>query len=120
MDFHTAPKPVGRDLARVDGGGEPGYDHCFTRGGDASRPARVEEIARLEDPVSGRRMTVSTDQPAIQLYTGNFLSKSAADAPHIQVGARGNCLRYVYVDFILQLRPPHAARSTVSRDPDAS
>lgn len=47
MDF-TAAKPVGRDLARVDGGGEPGYDHCFCRGGDASRPGRVAEIARLE------------------------------------------------------------------------
>lgn len=32
-------------------------------------------------------MTVSTDQPAVQLYTGNFLSKAPGDAPHSQVGA---------------------------------
>ena len=30
-------------------------------------------------------MIVSTDQPAVQLYTGNFLSKAAGDAPHSHV-----------------------------------
>ena len=47
MDF-TIAKAVGRDIASVDGGGEPGYDHCFCRGGDAGRPTAVTEIARLE------------------------------------------------------------------------
>lgn len=41
-------------------------------------------IAVLSDPASGRTMTVSTDQPGVQAYTGNWLSKSPADAPHTQ------------------------------------
>lgn len=28
---------------------------------------------RLRDPISGRTMHVSTTQPGVQLYTGNFL-----------------------------------------------
>jgi galactose mutarotase-like enzyme len=39
-------------------------------------------IAVLEDPASGRRMTVATDAPGVQLYTGNFLG--AGPAPHDQ------------------------------------
>lgn len=39
-----------------------GYDHSF-----------LADQAVLYDPVSGRKLTVSTTLPAIQVYTGNFL-----------------------------------------------
>jgi aldose 1-epimerase len=68
LDF-TQAKPIGRDLRRVPGGTN-GYDHNFVidGGGRGLVPA-----ARAEDPASGRVMEVLTDQPGVQLYTGNGL-----------------------------------------------
>ena len=44
----------------------------------------VRKVAELSDPVSGRKLIVSTDAPGIQIYTGNWLkgspkSKSGAE-----------------------------------------
>lgn len=47
-----------------------GYDHNFVLDGPRGR---VRLAARLYAPRSGRVMTVYTDQPGLQLYTGNFL-----------------------------------------------
>ena len=65
FDF-TSPHTIGERIASVEGG----YDHNFvlkSGGGTLALAARVEE------PESGRAMEIWTDQPAIQLYTGNFL-----------------------------------------------
>ncbi|MDR3313031.1 MAG: galactose mutarotase [Oscillospiraceae bacterium] len=69
FDFRSA-KPIGRDLEDAD----PqlvqckGYDHnyCLAAGGEKLAAVAV-------DPASGRRMQLYTDQPGVQLYTGNFL-----------------------------------------------
>jgi len=45
-----------------------GYDHNFVLRGSGMRVA-----AKAWDPRSGRKLTVTTDQPGIQLYQGNFL-----------------------------------------------
>ncbi|MBC7842920.1 MAG: galactose mutarotase [Gemmatimonadaceae bacterium] len=47
-----------------------GYDHNFVlnRQGDG-----LGSAATVYDPASGRRMTVSTTEPGLQFYTGNFL-----------------------------------------------
>lgn len=45
-----------------------GYDHNFIVNGSGMRLA-----ARVTEPASGRVLEVLTDEPAIQLYTGNFL-----------------------------------------------
>lgn len=68
MDFTTA-KPVGRDLKLLTNHPQ-GYDHNFVidRPGDLSSP-----IAEVDDAASGRVLTVYTDQPGVQFYTGNFL-----------------------------------------------
>jgi len=58
----------GRDPQIVMG---RGYDHNFVL--DAGKTAQPKLAARLEDPVSGRVLEVLTDQPGIQIYTGNFL-----------------------------------------------
>jgi aldose 1-epimerase len=71
FDF-TRAKSVGRDLTRA-GGSLMGYDHNFVVDGN---PAQLRPVARLEDRKSGRVMTLSADQPGVQLYTGNFLDGS--------------------------------------------
>ena len=47
-----------------------GYDHNFvlTRQGDG-----LSSAATVYEPTSGRKMTVSTTEPGLQFYTGNFL-----------------------------------------------
>jgi aldose 1-epimerase len=68
FDF-TTPHTIGERIAQVEGG----YDHNFVlrSGGGALTLA-----ARVKEPESGRAMEIWTDQPAIQLYTGNFLDGS--------------------------------------------
>ena len=47
-----------------------GYDHTFVLAG---APDELRLAASVEEPVSGRTLTVLTDQPGVQLYSGNFL-----------------------------------------------
>ncbi|GAB3055749.1 aldose epimerase family protein [Stenotrophomonas tumulicola] len=76
FDFRRA-KPIGRDLRRGD---EPqllhghGYDHNWVISRAASREPR--EVARVYDPHSGRVMSLSSTQPGLQFYSGNFLDGS--------------------------------------------
>jgi len=49
-----------------------GIDHSFHLRGEGLRRA-----ARLEHPASGRSVELFTDQPALQVYTGNFLDGTA-------------------------------------------
>lgn len=69
FDFHQS-KPVGRDIESKNEQLKygSGYDHNFVLNSDAA------VAATLYDPASGRFMEVLTDQPGIQLYTGNFLN----------------------------------------------
>lgn len=45
-----------------------GYDHCFVL------EKETEVAAEILNKISGRKLTISTTQPGIQLYTGNHLS----------------------------------------------
>lgn len=48
-----------------------GYDHCMVfAGGETKEPVLR---ATLRDPVSGRTMRMLTNQPCVQLYSGNFM-----------------------------------------------
>lgn len=58
----------GRDPQIVIG---RGIDHNFVL--DAGKTAEPKLAVRLEDSASGRVLEVLTDQPGIQVYTGNFL-----------------------------------------------
>ena len=50
-------------------------------------------FARVIDPVSGRVMDVSTDQPGVQFYSGNFLDGSfAGTSGRIYEQRSGFCL----------------------------
>ncbi len=52
-----------------------GYDHNFVLRGAAHGAPRL--AVRVEDPRSGRVLEMLTDQPGLQIYTGNFLDGSA-------------------------------------------
>ena len=75
FDFRAA-KPIGQDITSND----PqliqckGYDHNFCIAGDAKTPAAI-----VYEPGSGRRMELCTNQPGVQLYTGNFLNAPGKD-----------------------------------------
>lgn len=77
MDF-TEAKPLGRDIKAdfpaLNYG--KGYDNCFVIDG---ADGTLRDVARLTDPVSGRILTVSTTQPGVQVYTGNWLAGSPAN-----------------------------------------
>jgi galactose mutarotase len=67
-----------------------GYDHNFVI--DRDGPGLVL-AARVVDPVSGRTLEISTDQPGIQLYTGNFLDGTIRGrAGHIYLHRGAFCL----------------------------
>jgi len=55
---------------RVDAAGPGGFDHNFVVRG---APHQLRPVARLEDPASGRVLTLDADQPGVQLYTANHL-----------------------------------------------
>ena len=71
MDF-TASKPIGRDIGMdcVQLKNARGYDHnwVLSTGGDITKVA-----AELYCPQTGIDLKVYTDEPGIQVYTGNFL-----------------------------------------------
>ena len=72
MDFRV-PKALRRDILMDY---EPlklqaGYDHNFE--------VRENPCAVLTDPQSGRTLSVSTDCPGLQIYTGNFLDCPGKD-----------------------------------------
>ena len=50
-----------------------GYDHHFVL---RTGPDRFRLAATLREPESGRVMQVSTTQPGMQFYSGNFLNGS--------------------------------------------
>nr|WP_236649701.1 aldose epimerase family protein [Rhodopirellula sp. SM50] len=73
FDFTTA-KPIGRDIAaeneQLKFGG--GYDHNWVldKGGQTGE---MTLAATVYEPKSGRVLEISTTEPGIQFYSGNFL-----------------------------------------------
>jgi aldose 1-epimerase len=74
FDFRTA-KAIGQDIGAKDAqlatGG--GYDHNWVLNGAGPAP-HVAAVAY--DPGSGRTLTVTTTEPGVQFYSGNFLDGS--------------------------------------------
>lgn len=72
FDFRKA-QPIGARIGASDeqiqfGGG---YDHNYVLNGESGKEPRA--FAKVTDPLSGRILEASTDQPGVQFYTGNFL-----------------------------------------------
>ena len=72
MDF-TKAKSLGKDFAQMPGE-RGGYDHNFII--DQPQPNVMTLAAEVYEPKSGRVMKISTTEPGIQLYTGNYLDGS--------------------------------------------
>ena len=53
-----------------------GYDNSWVIEGWERN--KISRAAELTDPVSGRKLTVSTDQPIVHVYNGNWISGSPA------------------------------------------
>ena len=92
MDFMT-PKAIGQDITKYDfvqlKNGN-GYDHnwVLNTNGDITKPA-----ARLTSPQSGITLEVYTNEPGIQVYTGNFLDGSIQGKKGITYNQRASvCL----------------------------
>jgi len=54
----------------------PGYDHNWVLDGTGMRVAAV-----ISDPLSGRQLTMSTNQPGVQFYAGGYLNGASGKPP---------------------------------------
>jgi aldose 1-epimerase len=76
LDF-TIEHAVGRDInATTRYAWGTGYDNAWIFDGWTPGGPVVEELVRVFSPLSGIGMTVSSDQPSVQVYSGNFLNGS--------------------------------------------
>ncbi|MBO4571822.1 MAG: galactose-1-epimerase [Bacteroidales bacterium] len=79
---HAIGARIGDDDEQLKNG--RGYDHnwCIDKESDG-----VELVCRVYDPLSGRFVEVLSDQPGLQVYSGNFFEGTEA-------GANGNILGF--------------------------
>jgi aldose 1-epimerase len=68
------PKKIGKDINQFPK--DKGFDHNFILKRNFS--SEIVSAAQLKDPLSGRTITVYTDQPGIQVYTANFWDGTVA------------------------------------------
>lgn len=80
FDFTTATK-IGARIGDVKGG----YDHCLVVDNPSS--GSPVSMVKVHDPQSGRVMEISTTEPGVQFYTGNFLDGSPGSGGFAKHGA---------------------------------
>lgn len=90
MDF-TQAKTIGKEIDASDeqlqmGGG---YDHNWVLD---NYNGRLQEIAVVQDPVTGRTMKVFTDLPGVQFYAGNAIETHAGKKGATYAKRSGLCL----------------------------
>lgn len=91
FDFRT-PTPIGARIDVVDTQlkNAGGYDHNFVLNHTGDTLALA---ARVTEPASGRTLTVTTTQPGVQFYTGNFLDGTiTGKSGHAYLRRYGFCL----------------------------
>lgn len=91
FDFRTA-KPIGHDIGTDD---EQirfglGYDHNWVI--DQTADGAWRHMATLSDPESGRIMTIHSNEPGLQFYSGNFLDGSLTGKGVVYQHHYGLCL----------------------------
>ncbi len=91
LDFEQ-PTPMGKNInakdEQIDFGG--GFDHCWVLN---KQGTRMSLAATVYEPTSGRYMEVTTTEPGVQFYTGNFLDGSNVGKKGIPYEKRhGFCL----------------------------
>lgn len=91
FDFRK-PKAIGKDLeaAGSPGAGAPvGYDSNWIVNGS---PDKMRPVGRVEEPASGRVMTVEANQPGVQFYSGIFMDGSTKGKGRTHTQYTGLCL----------------------------
>jgi aldose 1-epimerase len=78
---------IGNSIPLIDGGGQPGIDHCFVVDGFNELNPVMCHVGTLTDESTGRQLICSSTMPSVQIYTGNFLSKNIVDEPYTQHNA---------------------------------
>jgi aldose 1-epimerase len=78
FDFRT-PTAIGarvdqRQNAQIRYGN--GYDHNWVLNRGGATPGALVEAARVVEPSSGRTLDITTTEPGLQFYSGNFLDGS--------------------------------------------
>lgn len=91
FDFRTA-KPIGQDINApheqlIRGGG---YDHNFLI--NQSTYKALTLAAHVSEPTTGRTLTVFTQEPGVQLYTGNFLGGGLKSRGQEYTARTGFCI----------------------------
>ncbi|HVJ68621.1 MAG TPA: aldose epimerase family protein [Caulifigura sp.] len=69
LDFRK-PTRIGDRIKQLDDSPYIGYDHNVVLDGEMGN---LRHIATVKDPASGRVLKVSTTEPGVQFYSGNFL-----------------------------------------------
>jgi aldose 1-epimerase len=84
FDF-TTPHAIGERIAQVPGG----YDHNWV----LNQATGQHSAATVYEPTTGCTMEVTTDEPGVQFYTGNFLDGSLTGKNGVVYGKyAGFCL----------------------------
>jgi aldose 1-epimerase len=68
MDFRS-PHAIGERIRQV-GGNPVGYDHNYVLNGAGQK---LDLVARVHEPTTGRILEVLSTEPGVQFYSGNFL-----------------------------------------------
>ncbi|CAM3600273.1 aldose epimerase family protein [Parendozoicomonas haliclonae] len=92
------PKAIGQDIAGISSSGlcqqqlalANGYDHTFCLPYDGQSETR--RMGEVWEPSSGRTLTIYTNQPGVQLYTGNYLEGTPAPEGKVWHNQEGFCL----------------------------
>jgi aldose 1-epimerase len=69
--FHAIGERIRDNFQQLQFG--QGYDHNWVLNRRPGDTTSLVQAAVLRDPASGRVLTISTDQPGVQFYSGNFL-----------------------------------------------
>jgi aldose 1-epimerase len=91
FDFRT-PTAIGKRIEQNDAQLKkgPGYDHNWVLN---RKGPGLELAARLTDPKSGRTLTITTTEPGLQFYSGNFLDGTIkGKSGHVYGHRSGLCL----------------------------
>lgn len=84
---HTIGERINANNTQLKNG--QGYDHNFVLNG---KMGTMRRVARVTEPTTGRILTVSTTEPGIQLYSGNFLDNQVGKNGKTYEKRSGFCL----------------------------
>ena len=89
MDFQK-PKIIGKDIAALASAAGGGYDHNWVIDGWAA--GKMHLAAELHDPTSGRVLRITTTEPGMQFYSGNYVKDVAGKGGKTYGKFAGLCL----------------------------